>query len=404
MKHITRLNKKISSLLLAIQLISLVLLPGIAHALSTGSIQSWNSTTVMPSDLHSASSVVYNGYVYEIGGIEGNSSAVNTVYYAPLNADGTVGTWNTTTALPNVLYGATSVATNGYVYEIGGDNFSGVVNTVYYAPLNSNGTVGNWQSTSSLPIALFYATSVTYNGYVYEIGGIEGNSSAVNTVYYAPLNANGTVGNWTSTTVLPSGLENSTSVVYNGYVYEIGGIEGNSSAVNTVYYAPLNSNGTVGNWTATTVLPNALYNATSVATNGYVYEIGGIGNTTGTTNTVYYAPLNSNGTIGTWNTTTALPDTIYYATSVVYNGYVYEIGGVGNTGTVNTVYYAGLTPSPSNNTNTQTSSSSPTTSSPNTPDTGFGEPTHISPIVTLISISSIVSISLGLTLIYKKTY
>ena len=43
MKHITKLNKKIVSILVAIQLISVVLLPGIAHALSTGSVQSWNT-------------------------------------------------------------------------------------------------------------------------------------------------------------------------------------------------------------------------------------------------------------------------------------------------------------------------------------------------------------------------
>ena len=44
MKHITKLNKKIVSILVAIQLISAILLPGIAHALSTGSVQSWNAT------------------------------------------------------------------------------------------------------------------------------------------------------------------------------------------------------------------------------------------------------------------------------------------------------------------------------------------------------------------------
>ena len=129
-------------------------------------------------------------------------------------------------------------------------------------------------------------------------------------------------------------------------------------------------------------------------------------------NTVYYAPLNADVTVGTWNTTTTLPNSLYDATSVVNNGYIYEIGGVNSTGVaVNTVYYGALTPSPSNNTTTNTSSSSSTTSSnstttsaPKTPDTGYGEPIHISSILTLLSISSIVSIGLGLTLIYKRKH
>ncbi len=44
---------------------------------------------------------------------------------------------------------------------------------------------------------------------------------------------------------------------------------------------------------------------------------------------VYYAQINSGGGIGTWTATTSLPAAVYWATSVVYAGYVYEIGGCG---------------------------------------------------------------------------
>jgi len=143
-----------------------------------------------------------------------NGGAQSTVYYAPLNANGSVGTWTSTTALPQSLYDATSVVYNGYIYEMGGAYQS----TVYYAPLNSNGSVGTWTSTTALPQTLAQATSVVYNGYVYELGGYNG-TIAQSTVYYAPLNANGSVGTWTSTTALPQYLNSATSVVYNGYVY-----------------------------------------------------------------------------------------------------------------------------------------------------------------------------------------
>ena len=49
--------------------------------------------------------------------------------------------------------------------------------------------------------------------------------------------------------------------------------------------------------------------------------------------------------LGAWNTTTVLPaDTISYATSVTYNGYVYVMGGGNGDVVFNTVYYAQLSP------------------------------------------------------------
>ncbi len=300
------------------------------------------SSSTLPQALMGATSVTYNGYVYVMGGLDDwgfYSIYLNTVYYAPLNANGSVGSWTTSTStLPQELYRATSVIYNGYVYVMGGYNGSTgtTLNTVYYAPLNSNGSVGSWTaSTSTLPQALSAATSVTYNGYVYVMGGHNNN----NTVYYAPLNSNGSVGSWTtSTSTLPQGLSGATSVTYNGYVYVMGGNNGYS---NTVYYAPLNSNGSVGSWTASTsTLPQALSEATSVTYNGYVYVMGGYNNNNYFQKTVYYAPLNSNGSVGSWTASTStLPRGLGEATSVTYNGYVYVMGDG------NAVYYT-LLPGP----------------------------------------------------------
>ncbi len=295
--------------------------------ISTAGVQ---TTTALPTATSSATSVVYNGYVYEIGGCA-STCPTSTVDYAPLNSNGTVGSWTATTPLPATTEQATSVVYNGYVYEIGGrpSSSSAPITTVDYAPIQSNGTLGAWTATTSLPTATYEATSVVYNGYVYEIGG-----AIVATVDYTPINSNGTLGAWTATTSLPSDTHEATSVVYNGYVYEIGG-----NFVATVDYAPIQSNGTLGAWTATTSLPAATEDATSVVYSGYVYEIGGC--TTGScpTATVDYASINTNGTLGSWTATTSLPVATAVATSVVYNGYVYEIGGSNSSGVSSTVYY-----------------------------------------------------------------
>lgn len=305
----------------------LIVLPVKLHA-------SWTNTTALPDARNIPNSVVYNGYVYVIGGGY-NGSAQNTVYYAPLNANGTVGVWDTTTSLPDARWCSASVVYNGYVYVICGRS----ENTVYYAPLNADGTVGVWNTTTSLPDVRGYSAAVVYNSYVYVIGGWDSGYNIQNTVYYASLNANGTVGVWNTTTSLPDARSDHTSAVYNGYVYTIGGWNG--SAQSTVYYAPLNANGTVGVWNTTMSLPDIRCDLASVVCNGYIYAIGGeFGDDKSAQSTVYYAPLNANGTVGVWDTT-YLPVAREEHASVVYNGYIYVIGGHDSSGTYyNTVWYS----------------------------------------------------------------
>ncbi|HUC79039.1 MAG TPA: LamG domain-containing protein, partial [Candidatus Saccharimonadales bacterium] len=106
------------------------------------------------------------------------------------------------------------------------------------------GTLSSWTATTSLPAATVNHTSVVYNGYVYEIGGYTTTTSA--TVDYALINANGTIGSWTATNSLPVATLGETSVVYNGYVYEIGGcISSCTTASATVDYSLVNTGATL---------------------------------------------------------------------------------------------------------------------------------------------------------------
>ena len=236
MKKLSRRVQLVTAIIAGLLMSSIAIT---AYAASPG-VGSWNTTTALPTTTYASSSVTYNGYVYELGG-NNSSNIINGVYYAPLNANGTVGAWSTTTALPDAMDGSTSIVNNGYVYEIGGQDVSNnSLQVVYYAPLNANGTVGAWSTTTALPSSLGIATSVVYNGYVYELGGQLTNNTYVNTVYYAPLSSNGTVGTWSTTTALPTNLGYATSVVYNGFVYEIGGqLTSGGTIVSTVYDASI---------------------------------------------------------------------------------------------------------------------------------------------------------------------
>jgi len=314
-----------------------------AFAASLGDVGAWADTTSLPQNLTYSNSVTYNGFAYTIGGDNG-VSLVNTVYSAPLNLDGTVGAWTATTSLPQPLSGSTSVVYNDYVYVIGGYNGSSpLLDTVYSAPLNLDGTVGAWTtSVNTLPQTINDAISIAYDGYVYVMGGDNGSAQST-TVYSAPVN-NGTVGAWaTSANTLPQGLSYTSTITYNGYVYVIGGL-GSIEYSDSVYSAPLGVNGTIGTWaTSPNSLPQVLLGHNAVSYNGYVYVIGGDSNS-GLSDIVYSAPLGVNGTIGTWATSpNSLPQVLRFASAITYNGYVYNIGGGGMSGYLDNVYYAQLT-------------------------------------------------------------
>jgi hypothetical protein len=72
--------------------------------------------------------------VYLLGGYNG-SAYVSTVYTAPINSDGSLGTWTTGTSLPGVFSLSQAIVTKNRVYLLGGYNGSAYVSTVYTAPI-----------------------------------------------------------------------------------------------------------------------------------------------------------------------------------------------------------------------------------------------------------------------------
>ena len=314
-------------------------------------------------------SAIYNGYVYVVGGQSSNSvaNAVTGVYFARLNADGSlpttgVGVWSDAgNNLPAKRTFHSVVASNGYLYAIGGmDETSAVKNTVYYAKINSNGTIGAWQTESDTITAVQGHRSFAYNGYLYVVGGstTSATTGAVSTVQYARLNADGSTGSWGTTT----GIGGSSLVsryspgvaVGNGYVYVAGGIDSSGTVHSTVYLAKLKSDGTIdagaynastnpGAWRTTNAISSGgtqpRYGLQLVASNGNLYVFGGTsgGSQTG----VFSAQLQNDGSISSWSTLRSMTLAANYHQVVAANGYFYTIGGIdGSNAVLNTVYYS----------------------------------------------------------------
>ena len=336
---------------------------------TTAPPSSWTNTTSLPSSFSLGMAAAANGYVYALGGTTNgvNNGNQNGVYYASLNANGSIGSWVTSTnPLPAVRSSSGIVTLNGYIYVIGGGSTNSQdATSVYYAQLNANGSIGSWGTATGagvLPQKLAGASVVAANGYIYVIGGND-NGTIQNTVYYTqPNSTTGNISGWTTSGVtLPTALAYGSAVAYNGYVYQIGGSTTASNATAsgltpqaTVEAAQISSNGTIGSFSsAGNNLPVTLALNSVVAYNGAIYSFGGQVNSGGglsTPQTIYSTTISSGGTVGSWSTSGTGPNSgsgIDGAAPAIYNGYVYLIGGY------NGVYgvvpqYASLTGSTSN--------------------------------------------------------
>jgi hypothetical protein len=287
-------------------------------------------------------SVTLNGYVYSIGGCDSAGAATTTVLFARLNANGSVGTgsgWSSTTAIPNSSCRIVATTYNGYIYAHGGSGSASTSDNIYYAKPNADGTITSWSNItdpSGLTDEHEGAGMAAYNGYLYIVGGELSDGTNLRDLYYARINADGSVGTFTETVDwLPAARVSPGVTIANGYLYVLGGSD--SVTTNTVYYGKINADGSVGTATSDTdTLPANTFENKAAAINGYIYSVGGPD-----IDEVVYSQLGSDGGVGAWTTdTTLLPAERSGIGLVVANGYMVVYGGEDGGTEVNTVYYA----------------------------------------------------------------
>jgi hypothetical protein len=313
---------------------------------NVSALTAWQTNANGPTGtaLNHSGTVTARGYIYTLGGNDG-TTFYDTVQYARLNADGSTGTWASTTVMPRVLEDMTPIYANGYIYLIGGvDTATTYRQEVYFAQVNADGTLGSWNQTGNLPATNGYASAVyAPNGYIYIIGGYNG-TGAKQTVWYAKPNADGTIPSWTvNATNLPAIVRFTGSAAANGYIYVTGG-ENGTTAQTTVWYGAYDPiTGAVASWTvsANPLTGNPRYAHSLVAMNNSLYVIGG---TTGSASqdTILISSIGANGANSAWSIDSNHLPAIrnYFGASPVSNGYIYVVRGSDGTNRFNTVYYS----------------------------------------------------------------
>jgi N-acetylneuraminic acid mutarotase len=282
----------------------------------TAAGQQWAQTTSLPDGYSGQSLGYWNGFLYQAGGTSNGNGILDgtNVFYALVYTNGTIGTWNMATPLPDAVCYHAGVVANSFLYILGGYHFNEqmgfvITNTVYYTKINPDGSVGAWQTANPLPDAVFYLSAAAWNGRIYVAGGCDANNFT-NAIWSAQVEADGSLSPWVAQAPLPDSVYTQSEVA-NGTLYVLGGsIDQGTEVTSNVCYSRINADGTLSDWNQTTPMPQPLGNLGAVAAGGKVFVIGGF-NGSVVVNVCYIAAVAGDGTVGTWSSGPAFPKPLY---------------------------------------------------------------------------------------------
>jgi hypothetical protein len=310
--------------------------------------------------------------IYAIGGVDNLLNPRTEIYTATIAANGAIAApgWRTATHSPlDIPLASTQAvisptASGGFLYVLGGiTSNSEVTSTILFKQLNAAGVLpaGAW-NRAELPGRLYWHQAFVRNGYLYVVGGADENGNPINDIYRAPIQSNGTLGDWIIDTDSPItrgafGIAVWNSEEHGDWLYLIGGLKNKYDSVGQaeVDYTNFQPNGSLTNPFITNLasaLPAPRYGHTSLQAAGVLYTIGGDQGGSGAdaiTNTVLSGLIDSRpGYVGQlafpWITTNPLAEGRKYHASVISRiGEIYVIGGYGPAGVgtepKNTVYH-----------------------------------------------------------------
>jgi N-acetylneuraminic acid mutarotase len=340
-------------------------------------LSNWTSSSGPTSALYLAGVLVYNGKLYITGG-KGTAdsttggtgttvdNALEAMHFGNIQADGEIEKWDPEKLvnMPQPTYGHANLAFNGRLYIFGGRTAnSNTLDSVYWGKiLGHDGQIkayyqpNTWTAVASLPMPLFRPAAVRFERWVYIIGGMNSTDISQSNIYYAPVEPDGMIlpGAWQTTTApLPIPLSGHNAVITNGRVYVIGGSTSGQpgDSQNQIFVGSINpGTGDIPAWTATTPLPEPLFDAASTVAGGKIWVCGGATSTTAkATNVVYFAGINqADGMIptsserDTWTRATDLPSPVKWHNFVSFNNHLLVVGGTNNSGVQKQIMTANL--------------------------------------------------------------
>lgn len=250
-------------------------------ALTDGLPAAWHTAPALPRPLYEHVTVATGSRFWTIGGNDGQSDQ-RMVYTAELHADGTLSDWAAhSCALPQSLSSLAAVVFHDAIYLSGGRNGYEEQTPIHRLQAAQADTGSCWQMVGRLPLPLAEHAMAVANGFLFVSGGItNAGGYLLDTVYAAPIQADGTLGTWRTLngTPLPMKLSSHSMLTINDTLYLVGGLDGGlPSARHEIFRATVHADGTLDAWQEmdSASLPQSRYNHAAVATDLYLGIIGG---------------------------------------------------------------------------------------------------------------------------------
>jgi len=138
-------------------------------------------------------------YIYVLGGLSGREHlGQRGVWVTKVGKSGDLGKWKKTKPLPVPMGFVVATQARGRIYLAGGSGRVGmqhVYDKVYSAEIRKRGRLSGWREERSLPAKLVHHAATFLNGNIYVLGGFDGQKYR-QTVHYARVNSDGTLGEW----------------------------------------------------------------------------------------------------------------------------------------------------------------------------------------------------------------
>lgn len=271
-------------------------------------------------------------FLHVIGGFSGGA-IVADAWSAPIGADGSLGTWTATLALPSPQAGHALAKEGDRVLVIGG---MPAVNgkpsaAVRVGRLGDDGGIDSWTEGRPLPAGRFHAAAATRGRDVWVVGGIE-SAIATAVVFHAVLGDDGAPSAWEEVRALPEPRSHEAVFVRGGFLYVVAGLSGNpndDSAIShaDVWRAALHDDGSLGEWEEQPELPKVLAAHSATVAGRSVFVMGGLG-TAGPSAAVFRADFADDNSLGPWQEMDPLPQArVHVHQSPIWGNHVYRIAG-----------------------------------------------------------------------------
>ncbi|MEJ2048317.1 MAG: T9SS type A sorting domain-containing protein [Calditrichota bacterium] len=195
-----------------------------------GTLSDWVPQASLPTEVYGHTTIFDGHRIYVIGGWYNTDT-----YFSEIDANGDLGIWNSTTPLTERLYASDASLYNNKIFLYGGKEIVGdsqtIVSTVRYANILANGQLGSWQVTDAMPDARWFHQVVQYDSIVFIVGG--GEDSSTLEIQKGKINSDGSI-YWNTIGNIPEASMGNGLILNNNFLYYIAGEWSNS-----VYYADI---------------------------------------------------------------------------------------------------------------------------------------------------------------------